>query len=143
MKSLISVVLLLLIIMLLLAGCNVPDLSFAEQVTVRYVCGEDESTVVITDAEDVDALTAALTEDTEAGSGNCGFTELELLFEGEDRLLSIHPATDGCNTVFYRRKGDQYYVMSSEKKKIMLDTLYEYGVPLDYDYLCENMFEEE
>ncbi len=71
--------------------------------SVRYVSGDEESTFEITDSNDVGRLVNVLTEDTESGSGSCEFSQLELLFEGKDKTLGIHPATDGCNIVFYKK----------------------------------------
>ena len=132
-------ILLVLTLAVLLVGCTVPDLSFAEKVTVQYFSGEDKLSVDITDSDDVGELARVLTQDTHSGSGNCVFTQLQLLFEGDNKTYVLCPATDGCNTVLYNDK--HYYYISSENKRIMLDILARYEIPLDYDYLYENMYE--
>ena len=118
-------------------GCTVPNLSFTEKVIVYYTDEEEDELVVveITDANDIEDIVSALTENTESGSGNCIFTELELVFEGKNESLSLHPSTDGCPTVFYRKNGDHYYFMSNENRKVLYDILAKYEIPLDYEYL--------
>jgi hypothetical protein len=132
-------ILLVLPLAVLLAGCTVPDLSFAEKVTVQYFSGEDKLSVHITDSDDVSELARVLTEDTHSGSGNCVFTQLQLLFEGDNKTFVLCPATDGCNTVLCNDEHDYY--MSSDNKRLMLDILARYEIPLDYSYLYENMYE--
>ncbi len=131
----------ILSIVVLFAGCTVPDLSFAEKVTVQYVSGQDALSVDITDSEDARELVHVLTENTHSGSANCEFTQLQMLFEGDSKTIVLCPATDGCHNVFYSNNSDHYFFVSRENKKTMLDILFHYEIPLDYDYLYENMYE--
>lgn len=131
----------MLIVLVIITGCTpVPDLSFAEKVTVYYTHVQKEDlTVEITDSDDVNDLIRAFTEENESGSGNCIFTELKLVFEGDDKTLSLHPTTDGCPTVFYRKNSDHYYFMSNENKKVLYGILEEYEVPLYYELLYSQL----
>lgn len=133
----IKLIVFLLIVLVIITGCSsVPDLSYAEIVTVYYTEAQAELIVEITGKDDVNDLNRAFTEDNESGSGNCGFTELKLVFEGDDeKTLSLHPTTDGCPTVSYRTNGAHYYFMSNENRKALYDILAEYEIPLDYEYL--------
>lgn len=59
----IKLIAVLLIVLVIITGCTpVPDLSFAEKVTVYYSEAQEELTVEITDLDDVNILIREFTE---------------------------------------------------------------------------------
>ncbi len=123
----------------LLGSCSiVPDLSFAQEVLVRWDtgAGKEIRTVRITDRADVKEIAEACTKEAKPGSGDCGFNVYKLTFVGEGKNVVLRPAGDDCDTVQIGESehdnAENMYLMGSENRKKLADLLLKYAVMMDY-----------
>lgn len=125
-----SLFLIYITILVILTACSpAPNLSFAEKIIVNYKTNSQNSgSVEITDAHDIEAIVNALTTDVKNGSGNCEFSLLELIFEGNDKSLILFPTPESCGTVKIAGNSDKYYIMSESNRESLFEILNKYGI---------------
>ena len=98
----------------ILSGCSsVPNLAFTEEITVYYKPdSKTTETVVISDPEDIADIIRTLTTQTMRGDNDCEMSLLELVFQGQDKTITIYPTPDSCRTV--RVGTNKSYILSEE-----------------------------
>lgn len=128
-----TMVCVLLAVFLICACSPAPDLSFTEKITVEYTTHNENLRFEITDLDDINEIIEAFTEDAKQGSGDCGFGIVKLIFEGENKKVTLLPAGDNCDTVKYGDINyDKYYLMGAENRAKLIRILQKYGASFDY-----------
>jgi hypothetical protein len=119
-------------VIFLFSACSpVPDLSFTEKITVEYTTHNENLRFEIISSNDINKIIEAFTEDAKRGSGDCGFDIVKLIFEGENKKVTLLPAGDNCDTVKYADINyDKYYLMGAENKAKLIRILQKYGTCL-------------
>lgn len=121
-------------IILFISACSpAPNLSFTEKITVEYTTQDENLKFEITDSNDIKEIIKACTENAQNGDGNCGFDVIKLIFEGNDKKITLLPAGDNCDTMKYGDLNyDKYYLIGDENKAKLISLLQKYGASFDY-----------
>ncbi|HWP98320.1 MAG TPA: hypothetical protein VN426_15855 [Syntrophomonadaceae bacterium] len=111
------------------------DVSFAENITLKYDHGTKNINMQITDQNDVNELKQicngkvfrnVIVSEIAYGEPSCGFGTAEIIFEGHGKKISLFPACDGCDTMRFNLT-NKYYYIGNENRRRLVDILGKYG----------------
>jgi hypothetical protein len=102
------------------------NVDFTEKITFKYEYLDKKINVQITDKNDMNTLISMCKGIAIMDSPSCGFGVAELIFEGEQKKISIYPACDGCDLMEVNDT-DKYFDIGAENRKKLVELLKKYG----------------
>lgn len=105
------------------------DLNFATSLTVNFSYGEQGIQITDNDLSQMIGICQG-TSIKDFSVPSCGFGNVELVFKGNDKLITIYPACDNCSTMRYGNDDKWFYEISDENRAKLVDILKKYNVNL-------------